>query len=235
MSGIVIAIDGPSGSGKSTLARALARHYSLAYLDTGSMFRVITQWCLHRKVDLEDHDAVLAAARTMDVEYVTNPDDPRVLMAGVDVTESLHSGAISSVVSAVAVNLGVRAFLREEQRRIIAAEQEGGRSGGRGIVAEGRDITTVVVPDADVRILLIASEDDRLARRAKERHGRTDADAVAATRDEVVRRDKQDSTVSRFMEASDGVVTLDNSGLTAEETVRIAVGIVEDTLRGSAP
>lgn len=226
----VIAIDGPSGSGKSTLARRLARLYSLAYLDTGSMYRAVTQWCLHRKVDLNDQDAVLATMRTMPVEYVTDPDDFRVLLAGVDVTEALHSGAISSVVSAVAVNLKIRAFLRDEQRAIIAAELDGGRSGGRGIVAEGRDITTVVAPDADVRILLIASEDDRLARRAKERHGRADADAVAATRDEVVRRDEQDSTVSRFMEASDGVVTLDNSGLSADETFRLGVQIVEETI-----
>lgn len=226
----VIAIDGPSGSGKSTLARRLAHHCGLAYLDTGSMYRAVTQWCLHRKVNLEDQEAVLATARTMPVEYVTDPESFRVLLAGVDVTEELHSGAISSVVSAVAVNLGVRAFLKDEQRRIIAEELAGGRSGGQGIVAEGRDITTVVAPDADVRMLLIASEDARLARRAQERHGRTDADAVAATRDEVIRRDQQDSTVSRFMEASDGVVTLDNSGLSADETFALGVEIVEDVL-----
>jgi len=94
-------------------------------------------------------------------------------------------------------------------------------------VAEGRDITTVVAPDADVRILLIATPGDRLARRATERHGAADEHAIEATRDEVIRRDAQDSTVSEFMHAHEGVVTLDNSGWQPDETFAAAVAIVD--------
>ena len=99
-------------------------------------------------------------------------------------------------------------------------------SHGRGIVAEGRDITTVIAPDADVRILLTASEEARLARRAKEVHGSADAEAVQATRDQVLRRDKDDSTVSTFHVAADGVVTVDSSDLDLEQTVQAVLDVV---------
>lgn len=224
---MIIAIDGPSGSGKSTLSKRLAAHYRLEYLDTGSMYRVATVWCLDQGIDLADEDAVAAATRAMDLEMLTDPARPRVLLAGVDVTDRLHTAAVSTVVSTVAVNLAVRAELKRRQREIIERERTGGRSQGRGIVAEGRDITTVVAPEADVRILLIATPEDRLARRATERWGAADADAIAATRDEVIRRDEQDSTVSQFMRAHTGVVTLDNSGLRPEQTFARALAIVE--------
>src|SRR6185437_7163968 len=112
--------------------------------------------------------------------------------------------------SAVATNLGVRKVLLRTQRDLIAAAEP-------GVVAEGRDITTVVAPDADVRILLTADADARLARRAAELHGQADAEALAATRDQVVRRDRDDSTVSSFMSAAEGVHTIDSSGLTLDE------------------
>ena len=110
--------------------------------------------------------------------------------------------------------------------RSSTTERTGGRSGGRGVVAEGRDITTVVAPDADVRILLTASEEARLARRALEVHGVADAAAVAATRDHVVRRDAKDSTVVEFLTAADGVVTVDSSPLTLDETVEAVLAVV---------
>lgn len=225
---LVIAIDGPSGSGKSTLARRLAGAHRLAYLDTGSMFRAVTLWCVRRGIELTDEDAVADETRTFPLVMEMDPSSPRVLLGEEDVTDLLHSGEISSVVSHVAVNLQVRALLAERQRDLIAAERSGGYSQGRGIVAEGRDITTVIAPDADVRILLIARPEARLARRAQERHGATSAAAVEATRDEVVRRDTQDSTVSEFMEAADGVVTLDNSEFVPDQTFAAALQIVED-------
>ena len=132
--------------------------------------------------------------------------------------------------SAVATNLPVRAVLRDLQRGLIAAEANGGSSEGRGIVAEGRDITTVVAPDAHVRILLTASEHARLARRAREVHGADDAGALAATADQVLRRDRDDSTVATFHVAADGVVTLDSSHLSLEETIQAAHRLVEEVL-----
>ncbi|MGM0385000.1 MAG: (d)CMP kinase [Actinomycetota bacterium] len=229
---LVIAIDGPSGSGKSTLAKRLAAHYGLQYLDTGSMYRVATVWCLDTGIDLDDQHAVAEATRAMPLEMVTDPAGPRVVLDGTDVTDRLHTGEISTVVSKLAVNLAVRAEMKARQRGIIEYERTGGRSGGRGIVAEGRDITTVVAPDADVRILLIADPSDRLARRAMERHGAADERSIEATRDEVIRRDTQDSTVSEFMHAHEGVVTLDNSGMVPDETFATARAIVDAAVAG---
>ena len=125
---------------------------------------------------------------------------------------------ISGAVSAVATNLGVRSELIRRQREIAAAAE--------GIVVEGRDITTVVAPDADVRVLLTASEQARLARRALEVHGTDDDEAIAATRDHVVRRDAQDSTVADFLAAGEGVTVVDSSHLSFEETVQALLDLV---------
>ncbi len=228
--GVVVAIDGPSGSGKSTVSRRLAAALALAYLDTGAMYRAATWWCRRREIDLDDAAGVTAAVRRMPLEMVTDPAEPRVVCDGVDITAAIREADITAVVSKVATNLDVRAELARLQRELIAAESDptvaGTRSGGRGIVAEGRDITTVVAPDADVRILLIADEAARLARRAKERHGTADEATLAATHDEVVRRDADDSTVSTFLTAADGVVTVDSSSLGIEETVETVLGVV---------
>ena len=131
------------------------------------------------------------------------------------------------MVSLVATNLDVRADLGARQRRVVEVERTAdGFSEGRGVVVEGRDITTVIAPDADVRVLLTASEEARLARRARELHGTDDATAVAATRDQVVRRDAQDSTVVEFRTAADGVVTVDSSELDLEQTVEAVLGVI---------
>lgn len=230
MTGLVIAIDGPSGSGKSTISRRLAADLGLAYLDTGAMYRAATWWCLDQGVPLADADAVAEAVATMPLEMVMDPASPAVRLGRTDVTAAIRSTEIATAVSAVATNLPVRAVLRDLQRRLIAAEANGGSSGGRGIVAEGRDITTVVAPDAHVRILLTASENARLARRAREVHGADDAGALAATADQVLRRDRDDSTVATFHEAADGVVTLDSSHLSLEETIQAAHRLVQEVL-----
>ena len=140
------------------------------------------------------------------------------------------------MVSQVATNLTARAELGARQRRVIDAERlAGGASDGRGIVVEGRDITTVIAPDADVRLLLTASEEARLARRATERHGTADAAAIAATRHEVVGRDETDSTVVEFRTAADGVTTVDSSGLGIDETVEAVLRLVDAWWDGERP
>jgi len=219
--GPVVAVDGPSGSGKSTVSRTVAARLGLAYLDTGAMYRAVTWWCLDQGLDLADSAAVADAATALDLRMGTDPSAPSVAVGGTDVTAAVRESRISAAVSAVATNLSVRAELQRRQRELIAAA-----AAERGVVAEGRDITTVVAPDADVRVLLTASEDARLARRAAELHGRTDAGAVEATRDEVVRRDRDDATVSTFHTAADGVVTLDSSALSLEETVEALASLV---------
>ncbi len=224
---VVVAIDGPSGSGKSTVSRVVAERLGLAYLDTGAMYRAATWWALHRGVPLTDSAAVAALVHDMPLVMGVDPRSPGVHVDGVDVGEVIRDTAISAAVSAVATNLEVRAELGRRQRAEIAAQGASSSfSGGRGVVAEGRDITTVIAPDADVRLLLIASEEARLARRAREVHGSADAAAVAATRDQVVRRDADDSTVAQFLVAADGVVTVDSSELDLEQTVRAVLDVV---------
>ncbi|MGN6089394.1 MAG: (d)CMP kinase [Actinomycetales bacterium] len=220
--GTVVAIDGPSGSGKSTVSRRVAQALGLRYVDTGAMYRALTWWCLEQDLDLANADAVAAAARQLPLELGTDPQDPHVTVGGRDVTSAIRETRISSAVSAVATNLAVREELRRRQRELIEAGD---------VVAEGRDITTVVAPDADVRVLLTANEDARLARRARELHGSDDQNVLEAVRDQVVRRDRDDSTVSEFVTAADGVVTVDSSHLTLEQTVTAVLQLVAAVTR----
>lgn len=224
---LVVAIDGPSGSGKSSVSRAVARRLGLAYLDTGAMYRAATWWCLSEGISLADQAAVADEVRRLPLVMGLDPAAPTVHVAGVDVAGPIRETWVSEQVSALSTNLAVRAELVARQRDLVAAERAAGFSGGRGVVAEGRDITTVVAPDAEVRVLLTASASARLARRALEVHGAADAAAVAATRDQVVRRDARDSAVVDFLTPADGVELVDSSDLDFEQTVQAVLGVVE--------
>ncbi len=221
LTGLVVAVDGPSGSGKSSVSREVARRLGLAYLDTGAMYRALAWWCLERGVDLTDREATAAAGATLPLEISTDPDRERVAVGGVDISRQIRAGLVSERVSMVATNLAVREQMRRRQRALIAQHPV-------GTVAEGRDITTVVAPEAAVRVLLIADEQARLRRRARELHGSDDERAVAATHDQVVRRDRDDSTVSQFSVAADGVVTVDSSALGFEQVVHALLTLVAE-------
>lgn len=220
MTGISIAIDGPAGTGKSTVAREVARRLRLAYFDTGATYRVGTLWCMREGVDLSNESDVAAMVETMNVALVLDPRNPRVILEGEDVSSLIRADSIALTVSKVATNLEARAALGQWQREVIASELEGGYSEGRGVVTEGRDITTVIAPDADVRILMTADEEVRVARRAGE-----GAD-VATVREAVLGRDRKDATVVEFHTAADGVVTLDTTDLTIEEAVDAVLTLV---------
>lgn len=228
---ITIAIDGPSGSGKSSVSKAVARTLGLAYLDTGAMYRALAWWCLERGLDLDDQAAVARAAGDLPLQIGTDPDAASVHVDGTEVTEAIRHTRISSQVSAVATNLDVRAELRRRQRELIGALR---RERG-GVVVEGRDITTVVAPDAEHRILVTASEHARLERRTAELHGGTAQDQLAATRDQIVRRDRDDATVSAFFEPAEGVTGLDTSDLTFEESVQAVLDLVTGRLAQPGP
>jgi len=219
---LVIAIDGPSGSGKSSVSRAVAQRLGLALLDTGAMYRALTWWCAQRGIDLDDRPAVARAARDLVLDMDMDPLAPSVRVGGVVVDDAIRTTEISATVSKVATNPQVRDELRDRQRALIA---EAVKAFG-GVVAEGRDITTVVAPTADVRILMVAHQDARLARRAKELHGGADLEAISATHDQIVRRDRDDSTVSQFMEAAPGVTALDTTDLDFEESVQAVLELV---------
>jgi cytidylate kinase len=213
---LVVAIDGPSGSGKSSVSRETARRLHAAYLDTGAMYRAVTWHCLDTGVDLQEAASVEKASREVDLEISTDPDHELVSVCGTDVTLAIREPGISSAVSAVATTLGARAELIRRQQQIIA-------DSGRRIVAEGRDITTVVAPDAEARILLTASEEARLRRRGIQLGG-TQSDAQL--QEQVLTRDAKDSTVVNFHEAADGVFTVDSSDLDFEETVEAVLAAV---------
>ena len=235
--GIVVAIDGPSGSGKSTVSRRVAAELGLAYLDTGAMYRAAAWWCEHEGIDLEDGAAVAEAVAAMPLHMGLNPEHPTFKVDGTDVSTAIRDPHIATVVSKVATNLEVRAELARRQREIIRFEatgHTGSFSAGAGIVAEGRDITTVIAPDADARLLVTASEEARLARRAGDLEAagkQVDADAL---RDQVVRRDRDDSTVSQFLTAPEGVTLVDTSELTLGQSVEWVLDLVEEAADSAA-
>jgi cytidylate kinase len=220
VTGIVIAIDGPAGTGKSTVAREVARRLKLAYLDTGATYRAGTLACLREGVDFSVDSDVAAMIATMNVELRLDPSAPRVLLDGEDVSGLIRTETVALTVSHVATNLEARAVLGAWQKEIVAQEREGGFSEGRGIVLEGRDVTSVIAPDADVRVLMTADEETRIARRAGE-----GADA-ATVRETVLGRDARDAAVADFTVAADGVVTLDTTHLTIDEAVHAVLDLV---------
>jgi cytidylate kinase len=217
---VVVAIDGPSGSGKSSVSKEVARRLRLAYLDTGAMYRALTWFCVSTGIDLNDAAAVEQAARDLVLELSTSPQEEYVRVDGADVTDAIREPAISSAVSAVATTLGARTELIRRQRELIEKHH-------RRMVVEGRDITTVVAPGAEVRMLLTASEEARLRRRGIQLGGTQNAEQLAA---QVTQRDARDSTVVNFTQAADGVVTLDSSELDFDETVAAALVIVTKVL-----
>ena len=214
---LVIAIDGPSGSGKSSTARGVAERLGLAFLDTGAMYRAITWLALQEGLDLDDQAAVadLLAHASMDIDQ--DPRCPAIAINGVDVSEAIRAPEVSAAVSAIATNLNIRADLVARQKKLIAEAVD-------GIVAEGRDITTVVAPEADVRVLLVADPAARVARRHAElAEHQMDVDAVT---DQVIRRDRDDSLVAEFESAAPGVHVVDSTSLSLEEVIETICAFV---------
>lgn len=206
---LVIAIDGPSGAGKSSTSKVVAKRLGLAYLDTGAMYRAIAWECLNQGIDKDDTAAIVAVANDADLQISADPDDQWVYINGHEVTRAIRDPQISSWVSAVSTIAEARSAMVRRQREII----EGSTA---GIIAEGRDITTVVAPDADLRILLIADPHARVARRHAELGHKVDSAAVT---DQVIRRDKDDSRLVEFHEPAEGVHLIDTTNMALEEVI----------------
>ncbi|MCS5713647.1 (d)CMP kinase [Herbiconiux sp. CPCC 205716] len=222
---VVVAIDGPAGSGKSSVSRAAARALGYAYLDTGASYRALAWNLLDTQVDPADPDAVIASLTDFDFAIGTDPEAYFVRVGSSDVTEAIREPRVTGAVSAVARIPEVRAWLTERFRSIMRDTEFD------GIVAEGRDITTVVAPDAPVRILLTADEDARMARRSKELTG----ESAAAVGEALRTRDRADSRVVDFMNAAEGVTTVDSTHLDFDETVAAVVDVVHDQAARSNP
>jgi CMP/dCMP kinase len=211
---LVVAIDGPSGSGKSSVSKEVARRLDAAYLDTGAMYRAVAWHCRDRGV-LDDPDAVVAAVQDLDLALSVDPDVERVVVGTRDITEAIREPGISAVVSVVATNRAVRELLVARQRAEIDAH--------RRIVAEGRDITTVVAPDATARVLLTASAEARTARRSAQLGGTVGGRDLA---EQVSGRDAKDSTVVDFMTPAEGVGLVDSTELDLPETIEAVLAEV---------
>ena len=213
--GPVIAMDGPAGSGKSTVARRVAAELGVRYLDTGAMYRALTWWLQGNAVDLTDTAAVLARIAEPRIEVGTDPAAPQVTVDGEDVSADIRTREVSNSVSTVAAIPQVRRLLIGMQRDIIA----GTLADGAGIVAEGRDIGTVVAPDAAVKVYLTASEEVRAERRSADLAA-DPAATVDRTRREQALRDQRDAAQ---MVMADDAVKIDTSGLGPDEVVRRVV------------
>jgi CMP/dCMP kinase len=220
MSKMIIAIDGPVGSGKSTVARRVADLLGYVYLDSGAMYRAVAWKALRDRVPLDSEDALAALAGTTRIDLLSDERGFRVLVDGTDITRQIRSPEVAQAASKVAVIAGVRTVLVAEQRRAA-------KSGG--VVMEGRDIGTVVFPDADLKIFLDASVEVRAERRRLEHAQKGESMEFAEVLEEVRRRDRRDRgrAVSPLIRAHDSVY-VDNTAMSAEETARLIVFIANE-------
>ena len=212
---LVVAIDGTSGSGKSSTARGAATRLGLRYLDTGAMFRAMTWWMLREGVDVRDADAVAARCGEPEILSGTDPEGPGIVVDGVDVGVAIRTDEVNAAVSHVSVVPAVRARLLELQREVI---------GEGGIVVEGRDIGSVVWPQAQVKVYLTADAEARATRRAAE----TGSIDLTATRESLLSRDRIDSgrPTAPLVMAPDAIA-LDTTGHTLDEVIDRVVALAD--------
>ncbi|AZM52443.1 (d)CMP kinase [Streptomyces sp. WAC 01529] len=215
---VIVAIDGPSGTGKSSTSKAVAAQLGLSYLDTGAQYRAITWWMVHNGIDLTDPSAIAAVAGKPEIVSGTDPAAPTITVDGTDVAGPIRTTDVTSKVSAVSAVPEVRALITELQRTIA-------RSAEKGIVVEGRDIGTTVLPDADLKIFLTASPEARAARRSGELKG---AD-VKATQEALIKRDAADSSRKTSpLAKADDAVEVDTTELTLQQVIECVVTLVEE-------
>ncbi|WP_418956247.1 (d)CMP kinase [Streptomyces tritici] len=215
---VIVAIDGPSGTGKSSTSKAVAAKLGLRYLDTGAQYRAITWWMITNGVDVEDAQAVATAAGKPVIVSGTDPTAPTITVDGLDASGPIRTQEVTSRVSAVSAVPEVRSIITDLQRS-IAAQAAG------GIVVEGRDIGTTVLPDADLKIFLTASPEARAARRSGELKGSD----VHATREALIKRDAADSSRKTSpLAKADDAVEVDTTELTLDQVIECVVTLVEE-------
>lgn len=215
---VIVAIDGPSGTGKSSTSKAVAAQLGLSYLDTGAQYRAITWWMVHNGIELTDPTAIAAVAGKPEIVSGNDPLAPTITVDGTDVAGPIRTAEVTSKVSAVSAVPEVRTRITELQRTIAASAE-------KGIVVEGRDIGTTVLPDADLKIFLTASPEARAARRSGELKG---AD-VTATREALIKRDAADSSRKTSpLAKADDAVEVDTTELTLQQVIECVVTLVEE-------
>jgi len=216
---VIVAIDGPSGTGKSSTSKAVAARLGLSYLDTGAQYRAITWWMVTNGIDIEDPTAIAAVADKPEILSGTDPAAPSITVDGVDVAGPIRTQEVTSKVSAVSAVPEVRSRITELQRSLAASAEQ-------GIVVEGRDIGTTVLPDADLKVFLTASPEARAARRSGELKG---AD-LHSTREALIKRDAADSSRQNSPLAKAGdAVEVDTTELTLTQVIEHVVTLVEES------
>lgn len=217
---LIIAIDGPVGSGKSTLARRVAALMSYVYIDTGAMYRALALKALRQRIPFDRTEALEALARETRIDLRAEGERQMVILDGADVTTEIRTAEVAQSASKIAVISGVRHVLVAEQRR--AGE-------GGGVVMEGRDIGSVVFPDAGLKIFLTASPEVRAQRRWREHQQKGDAIDLARTLDEIHERDRRDleRATSPLVRAPDAVV-VDSTAMEAEEAARLVAMLARE-------
>jgi CMP/dCMP kinase len=206
---MIIAIDGPSASGKSTLGRLVARALNLLYIDTGSMYRAVALAVMDANVDPSDKEAVTALANEIEIDLEGDPDSLKVWLNGRDVTDQIRTESVTAMSSIVSSIPGVRRAMVKRQRAL----------GKRGAVLNGRDIGTVVFPDAEFKFFLTANPDERAERRYKEDQLTSSSSAtLAETMSDLIERDRRDSTrADSPLKVADDAVVIDSTGKSIEE------------------
>lgn len=222
MKNIKIAIDGPASSGKSTVAKILATIYGFIYTDTGAMYRSVTYLALKENVAFDDEQSLVALIRQHELSFKKVTDGQLVFIDGVDVSEAIRQPDVTNNVSEVAAHEAVR-------KELVAQQQEIAKNGG--VVMDGRDIGTAVLPDAEVKIFLVASVQERAERRYKENQSKGITTDLATLQQEIDQRDLLDSTreISPLKQASDAI-RVDTTGLTIPAVVQQIQHIVEQKL-----
>lgn len=205
---MIIAIDGPSAAGKSTLGRLLARELGLLYLDTGSMYRAIALAVIESGLDPADTEAIGSLAGEVNINLEGHPDELKVTLNGRDVTAEIRTDAVTEMSSVVSTIPAVR-------RAMVAAQRALGR---RGAVLNGRDIGTVVFPEADIKFFLTAAPDERAQRRFNEEQMRHPEVSFSETFADIAKRDQRDSTrTDSPLKIADDAVVIDSSGLSIDD------------------
>jgi cytidylate kinase len=223
---LIIAIDGPSGAGKSTLGRMLARALNLLYIDTGSMYRAVALAVLESSISATDDVAVGSLAGRVDIDLRGDPDSLRVTLGGVDVTEQIRSEEVTELSSIISTIPAVR-------RAMVARQRE---MGERGAVLNGRDIGTVVFPDADVKFFLTAVPQERATRRFNEERAQDPKADFEETFADMAERDRRDSTREDSpLKAADDAVIVDSTGLSINEVFEKMMSHVEKSGRAPFP
>jgi cytidylate kinase len=220
---LIISIDGPSGSGKSTLGRLLANALNLLYIDTGSMYRAVALAVIESQLDPGDREAVASLAERLNIDLAGDPDSLQVLLEGRDITEQIRSEAVTSMSSIVSAIPGVR-------RAMVARQREIGR---RGAVLNGRDIGTVVFPEADVKFFLTAVPEERAQRRFAEEREQNPTVDFAETLADMTERDRRDSSrTDSPLKIADDAIVIDSTDLSVQEVLERMINDVHESVEG---